>query len=123
MLRSAAMLAISTIAVSACSSSPDFNDAASPGIPPAAEDCSKRTPEFSEAFHALHDRYLPEPICVAHVGPGLDGPDIMGQFSSVTAGDLTDLWTSTGHGATTGECWGSSSACSIPAAERTSSPH
>lgn len=58
--------------------------------PAAAQDCGEPTAAFSAAFDALPNDLSVVPICPADVGPGFGDPKPAAQFSTLTAGQVTD---------------------------------
>lgn len=89
----AVVLAIVTIAATACTRAEDTDDA----TPQAQEvGCDEVTPAFTAAFKGLQFGRRAEPICVADVGPGLEAPDLAAEFSSVVAGHVKNAERMTG---------------------------
>lgn len=58
--------------------------------PAAGQDCGDRTAAFSAAFDGLPNDLSVVPICPAEVGPGFSDPKPTAQFSTLTAGQVTD---------------------------------
>lgn len=58
--------------------------------PAAGQDCGARTAAFSTAFEGLPNALNVVPICPADVGPGFGDPKPAAQFSTLTAGQVTN---------------------------------
>ncbi|WP_099039280.1 hypothetical protein [Mycobacterium neglectum] len=58
--------------------------------PAASQDCGERTAAFAAAFDGLPKDLSVVPICSADIGPGFADPKPAAQFSTLTAGEITD---------------------------------
>ena len=58
--------------------------------PAAGQNCGERTAAFSAAFDGLPKDLSVVPICPAGIGPGFADPKPAAQFSTLTAGEVTD---------------------------------
>ena len=58
--------------------------------PAGGQDCGELTPAFSAAFGGLPNDLSVIPVCPADVGPGFNDPKPAAQFSTLTAGQVTD---------------------------------
>jgi hypothetical protein len=59
-------------------------------IPAAGQNCGGRTAAFSAAFDGLPKDLSVVPVCPADIGPGFADPKPTVQFSTLTAGEITD---------------------------------
>ena len=62
--------------------------------PAAGQQCGERDAAFSAAFEGLPKDLSVAPVCPADVGPGLADPKPTAQFSTITAGEVTDTLSS-----------------------------
>lgn len=58
--------------------------------PATGQDCAERTAAYSAAFDGLPDDLSVVPICPAYVVPGFADPKPAAQFSTITAGQVTN---------------------------------
>lgn len=77
--RTAAVLAAVTTVVSLMTASPA-----------AGQTCDERTAAFAAAFDGLPKKLSVAPICPTDIGPGFGDPKPAAQFSTLTAGQVTD---------------------------------
>src|SRR5690349_9494344 len=62
--------------------------------PAAGQQCGERDAAFSAAFEGLPKDLSVAPVCPADAGPGFADPKPTAQFSTITAGEVTDTLSS-----------------------------